>query len=294
MIINSSIKFQKEALQSGIRLDGRQLLQHRGINLIFNALGNVIVEFQGEVDRECTRVLATINCKPIEPAKERPNEGSLYMTIESNNLLHGGRDEEVHLSRLLEKVIKSSRCLDTESLCILAGTLVWDIQLVITVIENCGNLESAVCLAATAALLHFRRPDVRVKGEQISIGDSQSVPLSLHHIPVCSKLCFYQQATDSAVQSKGDLNVFIGDPTCEEESLSESQIVVAMNAQQEICFLQKIGGVVFGVDELFSMMDPQNAGIVWTHTQRTVAMLKEAVTTDLKQRDIRLSSLKHH
>ena len=56
------------------------------------------------------------------------------------------------------------------------------------VLDHGGNLIDACALAAIASLLHFRRADVSVVGEKVTVhtvAERAPVPLSVHHIPVC-------------------------------------------------------------------------------------------------------------
>jgi hypothetical protein len=73
------------------------------------------------------------------------------------------------VSRLIEKAMRRSRALDTEGLCIVAGEKVWSIRVDIHFLDHDGNLVDAACIAAITALLHFRRPDVTVVGEDVTI-----------------------------------------------------------------------------------------------------------------------------
>lgn len=63
----------------------------------------------------------------MEPKPGRPHEGLLFINLEMSPMaaphFEAGRLGEagVECSRLLERCIKESRCLDVESLCVMAG-----------------------------------------------------------------------------------------------------------------------------------------------------------------------------
>lgn len=76
---------------------------------------------------------------------------------------------QLELQRLLEHCLWESRCVDTESLCITTGLRVWTIRVDVHVLNYDGNVIDAASIAALAALLHFRRPDVSVCGEDFVI-----------------------------------------------------------------------------------------------------------------------------
>jgi len=58
---------------------------------------------------------------------------------------------------------------DMESLCITAGSRVWTVRVDVHVLNYDGNVVDAASVAAIAALMHFRRPDVSVCGEDVVI-----------------------------------------------------------------------------------------------------------------------------
>ncbi|CAI8023434.1 Exosome complex component RRP45 [Geodia barretti] len=75
----------------------------------------------------------------------------------------------IEVARMLERCLKDSRAVDTESLCIIAGEKVWSLRVDIHVLDQCGNITDCATVAAIAALKHFRRPDVTVIGEEATI-----------------------------------------------------------------------------------------------------------------------------
>ena len=78
---------------------------------------------------------------------------------------------------------------------------VWSLRCAIHVLDHGGNLIDASSVAAVASLLHFRRPDVSVSGETVtvhSVADRAPVPLSIHHIPVCVTFAIFDGVRVSA------------------------------------------------------------------------------------------------
>lgn len=78
-------------------------------------------------------------------------------------------EDEVLISRVVEKALRRSRAIDTEGLCIVSGEKVWQIRVDLMFLDHDGNLVDCACIAAITALLHFRRPDVTVSGEDVTI-----------------------------------------------------------------------------------------------------------------------------
>lgn len=70
---------------------------------------------------------------------------------------------------MLEKVLRRSGAIDLETLCILAGQKVWHIRLTLHFLSDEGNMLDCACLAGITALKHFRRPEVEVVGEDVTI-----------------------------------------------------------------------------------------------------------------------------
>lgn len=77
------------------------------------------------------RVVASVSCDIQSPKASRPNEGMIFINVELNPLaashFESGRQTElgVLINRQLEKCFKDSRCIDLESLCIVADQKVY-------------------------------------------------------------------------------------------------------------------------------------------------------------------------
>ena len=139
------------------------------------------------------------------------------------------------LSRILEKAVRRSNAIDTESLCIVAGSKCWSIRADIHVLDFDGALIDASGIALLAALRHFRRPDVSVDGQEVTIYKLEErvpVPLSILHHPICITFSIFH----------GGSAVLI-DATLREEQVREGEITITMNQHGEICQIAKLGGV---------------------------------------------------
>jgi len=245
-------EFLSKALEQSLRLDGRTLLQSRTPVLAFGPeLGWVECAF-GK-----TRILAHLSAKMVKPAPERPFEGTV--TIHSDispmaaSQYEPGRpsEEEVTISRMLDKVLRRSDAVDKESLCILAGQRVWALRLTIHCLADAGNMLDCACLAGIVALRHFRRPDVEVVGDEVIVHDPQErapVPLSIHHTPLCFTFALFPPASSQSSP------ITVLDPSHLEQRLSAGSLSIALNAQREICVLQKFGGIPLGTEEVINIV----------------------------------------
>lgn len=168
-------------------------------------------------------------------------------------------DLETHLSRILETSLRRSQAVSTESLCLLAGQKVrtsyilprfthakpksrilslhlqvWSLRADIHVLDYHGNLIDASCLAVLTALRHYRIPDTSIHGGQLTVYtpmERDPVPLALLHHPLCVTLNYFEGGEKVVV-----------DAALVEQQCSEGEVVVAANAQGEVCLVQKGGG----------------------------------------------------
>ncbi|XP_036985775.1 exosome complex component RRP45 [Artibeus jamaicensis] len=234
---NCERRFLLRAIEEKKRLDGRQTYDYRSIKISFGTdYGCCIVEL-GK-----TRVLGQVSCELVSPKLNRATEGILFFNLELSQMaapaFEPGRQSDllVKLNRLLERCLRNSKCIDTESLCVVAGEKVWQIRVDLHLLNHDGNIIDAASIAAIVALCHFRRPDVSVQGDEVTLytpEERDPVPLSVHHMPICVSFAFFQQGTFLLV-----------DPSEREERVMDGLLVIAMNKHREICTLQSSGGIM--------------------------------------------------
>lgn len=241
ILSNCEKSFIVRTIAEGKRLDGRQMDESRVLRIYFGTDWGCCQVSLGE-----TKILAQVSCEVQQPKPTRPNEGLLFINLELSPMgaphFEAGRQSElaVQLNRLLEKCIKDSRCVDLESLCIVAEEKVWALRVDVNVLNHEGNLVDAASVAALTALSHFRCPDVTITGEETIIHDASErdpIPLSLHHYPVCVSYAVFNSGENVAA-----------DPTAIEEKVSDSQIVYAVNAYRELCGLHLGGNALTSYD----------------------------------------------
>ncbi|KAH3830630.1 exosome complex component RRP45-like [Dreissena polymorpha] len=240
---NCEREFIKKAISEKRRIDGRQAFDYRHMKISFGLERGCCQVEIGE-----TRVMSQVSCQVGEPKQARPADGTLFINVELSPMacpsFEPGRlsDFGVEINRLLERCLKESRCIDTESLCIVTGEKVWEIRVDVHVLNHDGNLVDACSIAAIAALAHFRRPDVTVSGEEITIhpaSERDLVPLSVHHMPICVSFAFFEQG-----------KFLLVDPVDLEEKVMEGRMVIAMNKHREICTLQVTGQMLLLKDQV--------------------------------------------
>ncbi|KAI0034817.1 ribosomal protein S5 domain 2-type protein [Vararia minispora EC-137] len=242
-------EFLFASLEQALRIDGRALFEQREPELVFgDELGSV------ECSLGKTRVLAIVEGKMIRPNSDRPFEGTITIHSEISPMAsveyESGRpsEEEGMLSRMLDKVIRRSDVVDKEALCVRAGERVWHIRLTIHCLADAGNLIDCACMAGVVALKHFRRPEVEIVGDEVTIHPPESrapVPLTLRHLPFVLTFAYFSRGAvlPSAASTASDTIIALLDPNLLEQRLSSGTLALALNAQRELCVVQKAGGV---------------------------------------------------
>lgn len=240
--------FVFEALKQGIRMDNRKLDEFREAEIVFGEeFGYVDVKLGG------TRVVCRVSGEIAQPYEDRPFEGVFTVTTEINPMasamFENGRqsNDELLITRTIEKAVRRSGALDLESLCLIAGSKCWAIRADVHFLDCDGGFIDASCLAVMASLMHFKKNDVSVSGEQIiihSLEEKEPVGLSILHIPVCVTFAFFNP-DDIKDNIKGDdtNEIYVIDPTLKEELLSDGMFTITINKNREICQISKAGGL---------------------------------------------------
>ena len=222
------------------------------------------------------RVLTNITAEVVTPFPDRPFDGLFTITTSLSPMASPAfsgppSETEVLLARLLEKTIRRSGALDTESLCLIAGRAVFSIRADVHVLSHDGNLTDAACLGVVSALRHFRRGDSEVKGEDVKVftmAEREGVPLSLLHFPLCVTFSFYEG------------EVVLLDATLSEEQMREGSCTIGMNKHGEVCQIAKLGGVPVDAVILLSC-----SNLALTHVVKMSKVMEERLMEDAKKRD---------
>jgi len=235
IISNNEKDFILKSLEDDYRIDGRRPLDFRRVTLRFQEDGRT------EVSLGRTRVLAAGSCEIVEPHADRPAEGMINLATEFSPMgnlsfdYNRPLDEVIAINRVVERGIKESKALDTEALCIISGRKVWNVKIDLKILDDGGNLVDATSLAAVAALLAFRVPEVSVQGDDVRVyskEEREPVPLCIHHVPIAVSFAFFTEGSIAVI-----------DPSNREEQAMEGTMTIMMNSQRELCGIFKGGGV---------------------------------------------------
>lgn len=265
--------FLLDALKEGLRLDSRQADEFRDLQIRFGQEYGIV-----EITLGQTRVLSRISASIVATLEERPFDGQFVVNAEltpmASTQFDGLRSSETELliSRVLEKAVRRARALDTETLCIVAGKQCWQIRADIHFLNHDGNLLDAGCIALLASLLHFRRPEVSVDGEEVIVYPvSKKVPVALQilHVPICVTFSFYHGGSISLL-----------DVTKTEEVLREGEMTITLNKNKEICQVNKAGGIAIDANILMKC-----TRIAYVKTLDISARIDKAVKMDLQSKE---------
>lgn len=213
------------------------------------------------------------------PYADRPFDGIFTITTELSPMaspafeVNRPTEAEVLLSRLLEKTVRRSNALDTESLCLIAGRKCWSVRADLHVLSHDGNLVDAACFALVAALRHFRKPDTTIDGEQLTIytpAERDPVPLSWLHSPFCLTFSFFGEEADMVLL---DANLL-------EEQLRVSSCTISLNRYGEICQIAKLGGEAVDAVTLV-----QCSTLALAKSKDLSILLDQRLADDAKRRD---------
>ncbi|KAI1096521.1 ribosomal protein S5 domain 2-like protein [Rostrohypoxylon terebratum] len=266
--------FVVQALQEGLRIDGRAFDQYRNLELKFGDQYGV-----ADVTLGKTRILAKVSAEVTVPYVDRPFDGVFTITTELSPMaspafeVNRPTETEILLSRLIEKTVRRSNALDTESLCLIAGQKCWSIRVDLHVLSHDGNLIDGSCFAVVAALRHFRKPDTSIEGEILTVytpAEREPVPLSWLHSPFCVTFSFYGEEGD----------IVLLDATLLEEQLRVSSCTISLNKHGEICQIAKLGGTPVEASTLL-----QCTNVALQKVKEFSTLLDQKLAADSKRRD---------
>ncbi|KAG5673571.1 hypothetical protein PVAND_003609 [Polypedilum vanderplanki] len=226
ILSNNERVFVEKSIEEVLRIDKRQLTEFRNLGIFFGKkYGSVLVSL-GD-----TRVFANVSCEVNIPKTTRPNEGTVFINVEMSN--EKMSESCIVTTRILERTIRDSRCIDLESLCIIAEEKVWNLRVDVSILNNEGNVTDCACIAAVSALAHFKRPDCTTSGDGEFIihksSEKDLIPTVLHHYPICMTYALF----------KGKIP--IADPTLLEERVTNAGLTLGINSYKEICSLHMTG-----------------------------------------------------
>lgn len=301
------IFLRNSLFHSALRLDGRSFEDLRAISL---KITRDETSSSCEVQWGNTIIIVVVSANMISPFPDRPNEGILQFNTELSAQADANGYSHAEISRYLEKIIRDSETIDTESLSIVGGEKVWEIRGEVRIVDaSGGNLIDASVLAAIAALKAFRKPEISViSTETISENATRSklaihhsderdpLPLALHHTPLTLTLGIFKRGNNPQGGEKLDKEsigkekfLLIVDPSINEEAAMDGSISYSVNAFGEFCAVNKPGGISLPVDVIMKAAQVTSRKIEILHQKLSVA-LEELEQKVEKEREVRLNN----
>ncbi len=242
------IKQVHKYIKENKRIDGRDFLKFRRIeiktNVVKKAYGSAYVKIGDTI------AIAGIHFDIGTPFSDSPNEGILITEGEvlptASFYVEPGppTEEEIELSRVVDRGIRESEMIDLSKLVIIPGEKVLKLFIDFNILNDDGNLIDAAALAAVAALLTTKYPNpeaiIKVEGS-IDLKEVERIPLPIKDIPVT--------VTTAVLNGK-----YLVDPSLPEEVAADAILTVTHTKNDEICAMQLLDGEL-DYNQLFDILE---------------------------------------
>src|SRR3990167_5501066 len=236
----------KKYLEEGKRFDGRKLDEFREITIEPNVSKNAEGSVRVRIGK--TEVLVGVKMGVGEPYPDSRDKGNLMVTAEFLPLssprfeLGPPKFNSIEVGRLIDRIIRESKFIELDKLCIKEGEKVWSVFIDIYSINDDGNLLDAAGIGAIAALKTAKIPKYDEEEEKVVYGEwsSKNIPLS--------------KDTPISITLHKIGNSIIVDPTREEEDISETRLTIGAS-ENYISSMQKGDERSLEVEEINKMID---------------------------------------
>ena len=236
----------REFLRHGKRFDGRKLDEFRDLTIETGVSGKA--EGSARVKLGDTEVLVGVKMDLAAPYPDSPDKGNLMVTAEllpmSSGRFESGPPsiESIELARILDRMVRESKFIELEKLCIKEGEKVWNIFIDIYSINADGNLLDAAGIGVIAALKTARIPKYDEEEERVVYGE-----WTKDKIPV-------KKDTPLSITFHKIGDHIVVDPTQEEEDASETRVTIG-SCSGVISSMQKGDHFALSVEEMDSIID---------------------------------------
>jgi exosome complex component RRP42 len=173
-------------LDNGIRFDGRKNDEFRDIKIEYGITETA--EGSSRITIGETVVIAGVKLSLEAPYSDTPEDGNLMIGAEflpiANPSFEAGPPsmDSIEVARVTDRGIREGHAIDTKSLMHIAGEKVWVVSVDICIINDNGNLFDASNLAALAAIIDTKFPEV--KDGVIDYKIKTNVGLKIDNLPI--------------------------------------------------------------------------------------------------------------
>lgn len=243
-------EFINRFLDNNVRPDTRTPTMARKLSMTTGSVNTAVGSAMIKLGR--TTVVAGVQATLIEPSSQTPEEGLMEFAVEilataSLNFRQvRASDDAIVLTHNLRQWLDPH--IDRKSLCVESELLAWQLSLTVYIIDNDGNLDDAVVLAAVAALKNVLLPTVTLlddieqdlneqnnqrgyisKSVIAKATHSRSIPLQLDNLPLVVSFALFN-------------NHALIDPTSEEEASMDARMAFLLSQTGELRAVDKPGG----------------------------------------------------
>jgi exosome complex component RRP42 len=235
-------------IEKGLREDGRKLLDYRKNISVEYGISPKSAEGSARVKFGDTEVVAGVKFGLGAPYPDKQDEGSIMVGVElspmSNPKFELGPPSiaAIELSRVVDRGIRESKCIDFKKLCVKKGEKCWLLFIDVYPINDAGNLRDTCFLAALAALKDAKFPELDTKNYTVDYYKKTTKGIPLNGEPI--------EITVLKVK-----NEFIVDPSLNEEEYMDARLTVAILEDGTICAMQKGGLEALSVDDVNKMIE---------------------------------------
>lgn len=230
----------EELLAQSKRLDGRDLLQHRPLNI---ELG-IIEKASGSarVTLGDTQVIAGVKVETGKPYPDSPDKALLIVTADilpaSSPFVEPGppSEDSIELARVSDRGVRESGMIDVSKLVIQEGELVYTVFMDVAVINEAGGLFDAASYAIVTALSLAKMSKFKIKNDKVEMLED-TAPLPITTLPIAT--------TFAKIGGK-----IILDPTSEEEAIMDARLTLVTDSNGNFVAGQKGRPGLFTIEEM--------------------------------------------
>lgn len=239
LISETEKTFIIHGVQDNFRVDGRACLEYR----YFELETGVVTSCSGSahVRLANTDVLVGVKAELDIPDPTSPKRGRIEFFVDCTANAapefegRGGEELATAISSGLAQSYRTPKCLDLDSLCIVAGIQVWVLHVDVLILECGGSLLDAISVAVKAALYDLRIPKVSVSYDENGMHELEvsDDPFDVSSLSVANVPCF---VTLSKVGQQ-----FVLDASQEEEACAVGSLSIAVTETGKIVSILKGG-----------------------------------------------------
>jgi exosome complex component RRP42 len=235
--------YVRKLIEENSRMDNRNFEEFRPTSVETGVIENA--EGSARVRIGNTHVLVGVKMSVGAPFPDVPDDGVLIVNTELSPIASPDfepgppREDSIEISRVTDRGIRESKCIELEKLCIESREKVWVVNVDIHVLDYDGNLIDAASLGSIAALLTTEIPKYE---EEKVIYEEKTGKLPVIDVPVA--------ITVAKINDK-----LVIDTNLEEEQNLDARITITTNNKGNICSIQKGGTGFFTKEEVLKAAD---------------------------------------